>query len=218
MIIDGKKIADDVRENVRSALARAGTHLTLGVLSVGENAVTRQFIGIKKRVADALGVAVVEHTLSERATTQDILSALSALIAQTRGVIVQLPLPPHVDAKKIFAAIPASHDVDCLGDAARELFETEDSPLAPPVVAAIQEILGRYSIDVAEKRAVVVGTGRLVGAPASVWLSRWGAFVTPLNDTDDVGAYTKNADLIVLGAGHPRMLTPQMIKKRSSRA
>ncbi|GMU74424.1 MAG: bifunctional protein FolD [Candidatus Campbellbacteria bacterium] len=212
MLIDGRHIGADVRNKVATAFAHSKKNLTLGVLSIGGDAVTEQFIRIKKKAADAIGIPVIDVALPEEVSTDDVLRALTDLIARTNAVVVQLPLPAHVDRARIFSALPASHDVDCLGDEARASFEN-GGPLLPPVVAACKEILERYSVAVAGKSVVVVGRGVLVGAPAAKWFSRQGAAVNVLDENDSIAVYTQSADIIVLGAGHPGLLKPDMIQK-----
>lgn len=211
MVIDGRQIASAIRASVRAALARAGTHLTLGILSVGGDGVTQQFVGIKKKSAEETGVALLEKTLPKTASTEDVVSAVTELISMTNGVIVQLPLPEAVDRAQVLAALPASHDVDCLGDEARAAF-ANGGPLLPPVVSAIKEILERFSVAVEGKKVVVIGKGILVGEPAAAWFLQQGAVVTTLDEHDNVPVHTQNADIIVSGAGHPGLLKPGMIR------
>lgn len=212
MLIDGRHIGADVRSRVATALARSKKRLVLGVLSVGTDAVAEQFIRIKKKAADDVGVSVVENVLTKDMDTDSVFRALADLIVQTSGVVVQLPLPASVDRARIFSALPASHDVDCLGDEARASFE-HGGPLMPPVVSAFKEILERYSVAVAGKSVAVIGKGVLVGEPAAKWFSQQGATVMSLDEEDDISANTRSADIIVLGAGHPGLLKPDMMKQ-----
>lgn len=211
MIIDGRQIANNIRANVRAALAGTHSQMTLGILSIGGDGVTKQFVGIKKKSADDIGVVLYERSLSETASTEEVIEIMAELVSRTNGVIVQLPLPETVDRKKVLSSLPASHDVDCLGDEARAAF-TKGGPLLPPVVGAIREILERFSVAVEGKKVVVVGKGVLVGEPATAWLKRQGAVVTALDENDDVATYTHDSDIIVLGAGHPSLLKPSMIR------
>lgn len=211
MVIDGRQIANDIRVNIRAALARTNPDMVLGILSVGGDGVTKQFVGIKKKSADDVGVVLLERSLPRTASTEEVVEAVTELVSITNGVIVQLPLPETIDRTRVLSALPASHDVDCLGDEARTAF-TKGGPLLPPVVGAMKEILERFSVAIEGKKAVVIGKGILVGAPAAAWLTRQGAVVTALDEHDDVATHTENADIIVLGAGHPGLLKPDMIR------
>lgn len=211
MLINGKEIAEDVCSQVRESFSTYKKPLVLAVVMVGNDVVTEQFVRIKKRVAESVGVTLVEHRFPVEIATQELVNEIQKILPGCNGIIVQLPLPAHVDFKKIQDAVPSSHDVDCLGTEARKQFENGDMKLLPPVVGACKEILSRAGVDVAEKNAVVIGKGILVGAPMASWLSHWGASVISLGHQDSIEKYTKKADIIVLGAGAPHILKPDMI-------
>ncbi len=213
MLIDGRKIAEELVRDANNRVARWGRTPRLAIFVLAQDAATEQFIRIKKRTAEAVGVSLIEHALPETTTTEQLVQRIQDAVAESDGIVVQLPLPQHIDLKKIREALPASHDVDCLGTEARTRFERGDMTLLPPVVAACKEILTREGIDVSGKTAVVVGKGLLVGAPAAVWLAHWGAHVAALDEHDSAEAYTKKADIIVLGAGVPNLLKPDMIAR-----
>lgn len=212
MLVDGKKIAEDIRRSVRTALSDSGRKLSLSVISVGGDAVTQQFVGIKKKIAEDVGIILTYTVFPHETTTEELCDAIAVAVISSNGIIVQLPLPAHIDRVKVFETIPASHDVDCLGNEARGEFEKGTSPLLPPVVSAIQEIVERHSIAVVGKKVVVVGRGMLVGAPVATWFTNSGAHVVSVDKHDDIASYTKDADIIVLGAGHPYLLKPDMIQ------
>lgn len=212
MLVNGKEIAAEVSARVREEFAQRTARSVLQVIMVGSDAVTEQFVRIKKRVADSVGVELVERRFPAVISTEALVTEIQNSVSAGDGIIVQLPLPEHIDVKKIQSVIPASHDVDCLGTQARRAFEEGNSVLLPPVVGACKEILSRAGVDVAGKNAVVIGKGILVGAPSAVWLSQWGANVVALDEHDFLEIYSKKADIIVLGAGVPHLLKPDMIK------
>lgn len=212
MLVNGKEIAAEVSARVREEFAQRTARSVLQVIMVGSDAVTEQFVRIKKRVADSVGVELVERRFPAVISTEALVTEIQNSVSAGDGIIVQLPLPEHIDVKKIQSVIPASHDVDCLGTQARRAFEEGNSVLLPPVVGACKEILSRAGVDVAGKSAVVIGKGILVGAPSAVWLSQWGANVVALDEHDFLETYSKKADIIVLGAGVPHLLKPDMIK------
>lgn len=199
MIIDGKKLAADIVESLAQQHVRA---LRLGVLMSAGDAATESFIRIKSRVAERLGVVIVLQELATDATDAQALEALQELVASTQGIILQLPLPAGIDAAKLIEALPASHDVDGL---------TTGSFVRPPVAEAVQHILSISNIEVQGKKAVVLGAGRLVGAPSAVLLHELGAEVTTLVHGDSLMAL-QEADIVVLGAGEPGIVKPEMLK------
>ncbi len=205
MVVDGKHIAEELLGTLL-AQRPAVPSIRLGVLMSGGDAAVASFVRIKKRVAARLAVEVYCEELSDEHTTQDALLALQKLIAQTHGVIVQLPLPPHIATETILAALPAEKDVDGIGtEGARQVLS--------PVPAAMEEILNREQISLPDKQILVVGHGRLVGAPVQQWLKQRGITPMTANTSEAVAQQAPLADIIILGAGSPGLLIPSMIKE-----
>ncbi len=184
MTVDGKKIAEDI-------VAGLGVSLhgkRLGIVVGTPDSATDSFIKIKSRVAGRLGVEVVRGELDELIKTCD-------------GVIVQLPIP---NSETLLAALPPQKDVDALGQ----------TPLVrAPVAEAIFEILKRTEVQPRYKKAVVVGSGRLVGAPAAKLLRELGADVSVITQTHGSLDQLKTADIVVLGAGEPGLIKPAMLRQ-----
>lgn len=194
MIIDGKQIAEEIIEALARERASLPPVLKLGfVMGQGDEA-SQSFVRIKERIADRLSVVVVREEVK---TTEEALRALERLSKTTHGIIVQLPLPQGVDTEKVLAAIPKDKDIDFS---------------EPPVAAAIEEVLNRAIAHLPGQRAVVVGAGRLVGQPAAELLKRLGAEVTVLESKDSLGPL-KDADIVILGAGVPGLVKPEMLKR-----
>jgi len=202
VLINGTHIADAVRTELENERKMFG-ELTLGVLMSAGDAATESFIRIKSRVAQSLDVSIVRKELSADATTAEALVALKELAATCDGVIVQLPLPKGVDVSRLIDALPPEKDVDGLTKGAR---------VRPPVAVAVQEILTRNDVSVKGARAVVVGAGKLVGLPSAALLQELGAEVAVLSKGDSLEAL-KDADIVVLGAGEPGLVKPEMLKQ-----
>lgn len=214
MLVDGRGIAQSLIDEAKEKVARASRAPELSVFVVGENPVTEQFIRIKKRVAETVGVSIIERRFSEEVTTETLVRGVTEAAALSDGIVVQLPLPSHIDFEQVRGALPVSHDVDCLGHGAEERLEAGTHILLPPVVAAFKKMLEVHHITIAGKRAVVVGHGRLVGAPAARWLLQEDADVAVCDEhTKNISEHTRNADVVVLGAGSPHLLTPDMIQE-----
>lgn len=197
MILDGRALAE------RLYAALPAQPRSLGVLLTKGNAVTDSFVHIKEKSAARLGVRLVRAEIAPDATTDTALVTLQDLMQKTDGIIVQLPLPPQIDTDALIAAIPGSKDVDGISPAAR---------VRPPVAAAIEEILMSELVPTRGKRATVVGSGRLVGAPSARLLRELGAEVRVLEKGDSLDDL-KDADIIVLGAGEPGLVKPESIKE-----
>lgn len=197
MILDGRALAEKVYK------ALPAQPLSLGVLLSKGNAVTDSFVRIKEKAAARLGVHIVRAEMASDATSEDALAGLRELMQKTDGIIVQLPLPPQIDADALIAALPGSKDVDGISPAAR---------VRPPVAAAVEEILMSELVPTRAKKAVVVGSGRLVGAPVAHLLRELGADVQVLEKGDSLDML-KEADIIVLGAGEPGLVKPEHLKE-----
>lgn len=205
MIIDGKKISQEIVEGLLAKRHEYPPVMRLGVLMGAEDAASASFVKIKERLADKLQVVVVRELLDASADTAAALRAVERLVRSCAGVIVQLPLPSHINIEEVLAAVPPDKDIDAINPA-------EHIVLAP-VAEAIAEIFSRYNIDGQYKTAVVVGEGRLVGAPAAALLRDIGADVMVVTQTRGSLEELKEADIVVLGAGEPGLVTPNMLKE-----
>lgn len=183
MIVDGKKIAEEVIQGLGVKLKGK----RLGIVVGTKDPATESFVKIKTRVAERLGVEVRRGELGELVKTCD-------------GIIIQLP---HPNAEELIAALPPEKDVDAVG---------ANPFVRAPVAEAISEIFVRAGIAAKGKKAVVVGKGRLVGAPAAELLKSLGAQVTVVTQTESSLEDLGDADIVVLGAGNPGMIGPDMIK------
>lgn len=205
MNIDGVQLAETIRGELKHEIEAFERPLRLGFVRSGTDMVAKKFVAIKMRTAEALGVEVFEIPLSEHPTTEEALSAVRTVALESDGLIVQMPLPIEVDVGVVIATIPTDKDVDAMHGG---------GAVYAPVVAAMKEILERNNIPLEHKKVVVVGSGRLVGAPAALWCKEAGAEVSVC--TRESGAlieHTKDADIIILGAGKAGILTPDMIKE-----
>ncbi len=183
MIIDGKKIAEEIVTSLRG-------NYTLGVVMDEANAASQSFVKIKERTAAKIGVTL------KRFTSAEFDKAL-----ECDGVIVQLPI---ANADELLAKLPPEKDVDGLGPRPIVL---------SPVAAAVAEVLSRENVSVRGKKAVVVGAGRLVGLPVKNLLEDAGAEVFVVTDKQGSLSELKDADVVVLGVGNPGMVKPEMLKE-----
>lgn len=209
MIVEGRKLAADRRNEVRAERENFGT-LSLGVVMATEDAVTHSYVSIKKRAAEALNIAVVEYRLPEGASTDAAIEAVRSASVHD-GIITQLPMP-GIDIDLVRNAIPPELDVDVLGDRALEKFGRGEFPPTPPVPAAMQYVLKRNAFDPRGKKVAIVGYGRLVGKPAATLFKHLGATIVVADKGDDVAALTRDADIVILGTGVAGILQPDMVK------
>lgn len=209
MTIDGKAIANNILADVRSEInkRRITPHLT--VFTCAPNFETQKFLALKQKRAREVGIEVEVVSLDPAIITVEAIRIIAATLHKTDAVVVQLPFPPAIDIATILQNIPATHDVDALQ------YEGEETEILPPVVGAIDAIAKLHKIQWSGKKVVVVGQGRLVGAPAALYAATKGAEVTALKkDTFDYEYFIKEADILILGVGMPCLVTADMIKDK----
>lgn len=211
MIIDGKAIAEKLYKELADERAEF-QEVKLGILVGDKNPVTHSYVSIKEAAAHRLGVEMVRRALPPDASTSDALVAMNELVGTCDGVIPQLPMT-NIDVDAVCESMPKELDVDVLSKAAYAEFEKGHWKAVPPVPAALAYILKESGVDVRGKKVVSLGRGRLVGRPAAVLFRQLGAEVELLGRDADIAAHTKNADIIILGAGVPGILKPDMIQE-----
>lgn len=207
MIIDGRSIASEILAEVRGSAPRP---LIVRALVVAPSPATESYLAIKSARAEEAGMHLEVIRLAEHAPADEIKEWVAS--PGCDAVIVQLPLPGHLDTQAILDAIPLERDADVLSSRAYAAFaNAAHGALLPPVVCAAKEILARAGIDPEGKRAAVVGHGRLVGEPCATWLRNAGATVSVITlDSGDLAQLT-DAEIIVSGAGAPGIITPEYL-------
>jgi len=217
-ILDGVAIAAAIKQEVAEevqALAARGIRPGLAVVLVGNVAASQIYVRDKAQACAELGIYSEVITPPESITTEQMLALLAGLNARDEidGILVQLPLPAHVDAKTLLDAVSPAKDVDGFHPVnSGRLFAGRPS-LAPCTPAGIIEILKRSQIPISGQHAVVVGRSDIVGKPAAMLLLHQNATVTICHSkTRDLGAMTRQADILVAAIGRPGFITPEMVK------
>lgn len=216
-ILDGVAIAtaikQEVAEEVRT-LARRGIRPGLAAVLVGSVPASQIYVRSKVQTCAELGLYSDLITLPETATTAELLSLVSTLNARDDidGILVQLPLPPQVDARTVLDAISPDKDVDGLHPVNAGRLQAGRPALAPCTPAGVIEILKRSNIPIAGARAVVVGRSDIVGKPVAMLLLAQNATVTICHSkTRDLSAVTREAEILVAAIGRPGFITPEMV-------
>ncbi len=215
ILLDGKKISEKILNELKAKITDTKKALRLAAVVVGKDPATQKFIEQKKKAAESIGVEVRVYAFEPSITTNELRKRIAEIVHEKNniGVIIQLPLPAHINTQYILNAIPPEKDVDVLSARALGNFYVGKSEILPPVVGAIKAFFDEYGIEIKGKYAVVVGAGRLVGKPTALWLMNEGALVSAVNEyTKDFGVFTRAADIIVSGAGKPKLISGDMIK------
>lgn len=212
MIIDGRALAREVLARTKVRAEKLSHPPRVLAIVANDTSATKSYLAIKKRRAADAGCVLEELYFDVGTTTTEDLRA-AVLSAQADAIIVQLPLGEGTDARIVCDAIPSSKDADVLSTVARMKFEADEhDALVPPVAGALAEILAAHSINSAGKRAVVIGSGWLVGRPCATWLSHKKADVTYLSFRSGDFSALKEADIIVSGVGSPHFIKSGLLK------
>lgn len=217
-IIDGTTIARQVRENLRNrvaALAAAGINPGLAVLQVGENPASKVYVRNKVRACSELGLYSQHIELPPGTSEPAFLERIRALNEDTRvhGILVQLPLPQGISSEHVLEAIAPEKDVDGFHPINVGLLATGHPRFVPCTPLGIVRLLEHEGIDPSGRHAVVVGRSNIVGKPMALLLLQKGATVTICNSkTPDLGAMTRQGDILVVAAGKPKLVTGAMVK------
>lgn len=205
MIIDGRAIAEEVLTRVRAEAKTLPTSPRLTAFVVAPTPATRSYLSIKRAQASKAGVVMDVRELPETIKTDELISVMRN--TPTDAIIVQLPLPSHIDTTNVLEAISVSRDADVLSPRTRS-----DGALVHPIAASVAEVLRVAGVEVQGRRAVVVGQGWLVGLPSADWLTKQGAEVTRVTkESGDLQTALKTADIVVTGVGSPNLITADMV-------
>ena len=218
-VIDGKAMGEKIVGEVREEVAKLGVKPALAVILVGEDAASKVYVGRKEKACRKAGMGVKVHRLPEKIDESRLLELIARLNddSAVHGILVQLPLPKHVDKRKVIDAIRPEKDVDGLTSANVKRLEegrAEEEGLAPATPLGVMELLKRCGVGVKGKTVVVVGRSELVGKPLAVLLKQAGANVIVCHSgTSDLGAECRKADILVSAVGKPGLVRADMVKE-----
>jgi len=220
VILDGRATAAAIKEDLTrrvAALARAGTVPGLGTILVGDDPGSRAYVAGKHRDSVQVGIASIRRDLPADATQKQVEAVVDELNADSActGYIVQLPLPPGLDAHRVLNRMDPAKDADGLHPVSLgRLVLNEPGPL-PATPRGIVELLRRYDVPIAGADVTVIGRGITVGRALGLLLTRRSENATVTlthTGTKDLAGHTRRADIVVVAAGRPGLLTADMVK------
>src|SRR5881392_2155771 len=217
-ILDGSRMAAEIRAEVAAevkAMAASGVRPGLAVVLVGHNPASEVYVRGKVKSSEEVGIYSEKLTPAENITTDELLELVLELNHREEidGILVQLPLPPQVDSKKILMAVDPAKDVDGFHPVNVGFLSRQRSGLVPCTPAGIIEILNRSNIPIAGKEAVVVGRSDIVGKPTAMLLINENATVTVCHSkTRDLSGVCRRADILVAAIGRAGMITRDFVK------
>jgi methylenetetrahydrofolate dehydrogenase (NADP+)/methenyltetrahydrofolate cyclohydrolase len=218
IILDGTRIAQDIRSEVAAevkTMAAAGVRPGLAVVLVGHNPASEIYVRGKVKACEEVGLYSEKLTPPESATTAELLGIVEDLNRRDDidGILVQLPLPAHVDSKKVLMAVDPAKDVDGFHPVNVGFLSTQRRGLVPCTPAGVMEILKRSKSAIAGREAVVVGRSDIVGKPAAMLLLNANATVTVCHSkTHDLPGVCRRADILVAAIGRAGMITRDFVK------
>jgi methylenetetrahydrofolate dehydrogenase (NADP+)/methenyltetrahydrofolate cyclohydrolase len=218
-VIDGKAVAAAVRERVKVDVAafveETGRTPGLATVLVGEDPASEVYVGMKRRNSEEVGMRSIHHEPEASIREEELLELVRSLNAddEVDGILVQLPLPAHIDENVVVAALDPRKDVDGLTPVNAGLLAHGAPGLVPCTPAGVMELLSHEGVELEGAEAVVVGRSKLVGVPVARLLLRANATVTTCHSrTRDLDATCARADVLVAAVGVPRLLGKEAVK------
>lgn len=217
-VIDGREVAAVVRERVAAEvreLREQGVEPGLATVLVGDDPASEVYVRMKHRACDEVGIDSFDHELPATVSAGELGALMAELGADPRvsGILLQLPLPEHLEADALTARIPAAKDVDGLTPASAAALVQGRPGLVPCTPAGVMELLAHAGVELEGSRAVVLGRSALVGRPLAALLLAADATVTQCHSrTRDLGAVCREADVLVSAVGRPGTITAEMVR------
>ena len=218
-IIDGKAISAQIKEEVKekvAALKARGQSVCLAVIQVGDDPASGVYVGNKKKACAYVGIESLSYELAEQTTQEELLSLIADLNQknEVNGILVQLPLPKHIDEDAVIRAIDPKKDVDGFHPQSVGALCIGQPGFVSCTPAGIIELLKRSEITIAGKECVVIGRSNIVGKPMAILLLRENGTVTVAHSkTQNLQEVTRRADILVVAVGKPKMITKDYVKE-----
>jgi methylenetetrahydrofolate dehydrogenase (NADP+)/methenyltetrahydrofolate cyclohydrolase len=217
-LIDGKALAAKVRAEVAASVAELD-HVGIATVLVGDDPASHIYINLKQKAAAAAGIEARDHRLPDDTSEEDVLALIAELNADDSvdGILVQLPLPAHVDENVVVEAIDPAKDIDGIHPENAGRLYLGRPALVPGTPLGVMRMLEEYEIPLSGANAVVVGRSAIVGKPMAQLLLAANATVTTCHSrTRDLRAHTLEADVLVAAVGRPHVILPDMVKPGST--
>jgi 5,10-methylene-tetrahydrofolate dehydrogenase/methenyl tetrahydrofolate cyclohydrolase len=220
-IIDGKRIAGEIRQEVGVAVAamkaKHGYTPGLATVLVGDDPASSTYVRMKQKACAEAGIRSIGHSLPADSSESEVLELVSSLNAdpEVNGILVQLPLPNQIDEEKVLNTIDLEKDVDGFHpvNIGRLAMKGRDPLFIPCTPNGIIELLKRSGVQLSGAEAVIVGRSNIVGLPVAMLLQKANATVTICHSrTKDLGEHTRRADILVAAIGRREMITGDMVK------
>ena len=217
--IDGKRISAEIKDELKeqvAALKQEGVEITLAVIQVGEDPASTVYVGNKKKACEYVGIRSLAYELPEETTQEELLSLVRELNERddVDGILVQLPLPKHIDEDMVIRTISPDKDVDGFHPESVGRLSIGEKGFVSCTPAGVIQLLKRSGIRIDGKECGVVGRSNIVGKPMSMLLLRENGTVTTCHShTADLREVTKRADVLVVALGRPKFIDASYVKE-----
>lgn len=219
VIIDGRKISAEIKDEVKEKVALLkdkNIEITLCVIQVGNDPASSVYVGNKKKACEYTGIKSVAYELPEETTQEELLALVQKLNKDdtVNGILVQLPLPKHIDEDVVIQNIAVEKDVDGFHPQSVGNLSIGKRGFISCTPAGVIEMLKRYDIPMEGKECVILGRSNIVGKPMSMLMLRENATVTICHSrTKNLKEVTKRADILIAAIGKPRFITKEYVKE-----
>lgn len=218
MILDGKKLREELLASYKNIIEKENLKIKLAIIQVGDNEASNIYVKNKEKYCNMVGIKTDIYKLSSDTKEEELINLIDKLnkIKEVTGIILQSPVPKHIDYDRCSKTILSSKDVDGFTkENIYKLYMNEDT-IMPATVKGIIVLLKKYNINIDGSNVVIIGRGNIVGKPLSLALTNENATVSLLHShTKDITKYTKEADIIISACGTPKIITSDMIKDNS---
>lgn len=214
-IIDGKAISAEVKEKVRTEVERDKLSIGLAVVIVGDDPASRVYVNNKKKACELCGIKSYEYALPAETSEKELLELIDTLNEDknVNGILVQLPLPKHLDEKKVIERISPLKDVDAFHESNVGKIMIGNYAFLPCTPAGCMELIHSTGVEVSGKNCVVIGRSNIVGKPMSMLLLHENGTVTICHSkTKNLAEVCSKADILVAAVGRPNFVTADMVK------
>ncbi len=217
-IIDGKKISQEIKDELREQVAKLkeqGTNVSLAVIQVGNDPASSVYVRNKKLACEYIGIQSLSYELPEETSEEELVGLVQKLNEDptVNGILVQLPVPAHINADKIIQTISPDKDVDGFHPQNVGKLVIGESGFVSCTPAGIIQLLKRSGIEIAGKHCVVIGRSNIVGKPMALLMLRENATVTVAHSkTHNLKEICQNADILIVAIGKPQFITADYVK------
>lgn len=218
-LIDGKKISQEIKDELKEKVAqlkKEGKEISLAVIQVGNDPASTVYVGNKKKACEYIGIRSLAYELPEDTTEEKLLELIRELNARTdvNGILVQLPLPKHINEDLVIKTITPEKDVDGFHPQSVGVLSIGQKGFVSCTPAGVIQLLKRTGVEIEGKECVVLGRSNIVGKPMALLLLRENGTVTVCHSkTKDLKEVTKRADILVVAVGKPKFITKDYVKE-----